>query len=207
AEGGATAEAATPATAGLAPAQEEAAAGSVPTEAPAATPALAVPAQATATAVAGGFENTGDEIDDEIREVFLEEFAEEIDNLDRLLPPWRAQPDDMERLLPIRRVFHTLKGSGRLVGARTLGEFCWKIENMLNQVRDGKRQASPAVVAVVDQAFYTLPELLAALHGSAPVTSDLAAIQEAADRVAAGAGTMPVFGAAVRAPGGAAAVM
>src|SRR5690606_36776057 len=107
AEDGATAEAATPATAGLAPAQKEAAAGSVPTEAPAATPAPAVPAQATATAVAGGFDNTGDAIDDEIREVFLEVFAEELDYLDRLLPPWHAQPDDMERLLPIRRVFQT----------------------------------------------------------------------------------------------------
>ncbi len=139
----------------------------------------------------GGFEVTGDEIDDEIREVFLEEFAEEIDNLDNLLPIWRAQPDDMERMLPIRRVFHTLKGSGRLVGARTLGEFSWKIENMLNQVRDGKRPASPAVVAVVDQAFYTLPELLAALRGTGTVGSDLGAIQEIADRVAAGDETIP----------------
>src|SRR5690606_19623759 len=116
-----------------------------------------VPLVAHGTGV-GGFEATGDEIDDEIREVFLEEFAEEIDNLDRLLPTWRAQPDDMERLRPIRRVFHTLKGSGRLVGARTLGEFSWKVENMLNRVLDGSRPASPAVVAMVDQAFYTLPE-------------------------------------------------
>src|SRR5690606_32335233 len=77
---------------------------------PAQPPAAAVEAPAAAPAP-GGFEATGDEIDDEIREVFLEEFAEEIDNLDQLLPLWRAQPDDLERLRPIRRVFHTLKGS------------------------------------------------------------------------------------------------
>src|SRR5690606_23765206 len=81
---------------------------------------------APVAAIAGGFETTGDEIDDEIREVFLEEFGEEIDNLDRMLPVWREKPGDLERLRPIRRVFHTLKGSGRLVGARTLGEFSWK---------------------------------------------------------------------------------
>ena len=40
-----------------------------------------------------------------------------------LLPAWRRAPQDAELLRPIRRVFHTLKGSGRLVGARTLGEF------------------------------------------------------------------------------------
>ncbi|MHC9086810.1 Hpt domain-containing protein [Luteimonas sp. RIT-PG2_3] len=150
-----------------------------------ATPAAAVPAR-------GGFAETGDEIDDEIREVFLEEFAEEIDNLDRLLPPWRAEPDNMERLLPIRRVFHTLKGSGRLVGADVLGEFSWKIEAMLNQVRDGKRPASPAVVAMVDQAFYTLPELQSALRGEAAITVDLDTMQASAERIAAGDEGMPV---------------
>src|SRR5690606_30673040 len=133
-----------------------------------------------------GFEAVGDEIDDEIREVFLEEFAEEIDNLDALLPPWREQPDDLERLRPIRRVFHTLKGSGRLVGARTLGEFSWKIESMLNRVLEGTRPASPAVVAMVNQAYDVLPELNAALRGNGTIQSDLLAMQDVAERVAAG---------------------
>ena len=138
-----------------------------------------------------GFEITGDEIDDEIREVFLEEFAEEIDNLDQLLPLWRAQPEDLERLRPIRRVFHTLKGSGRLVGARTLGEFSWKVENMLNRVLDGTRPASPAVVAMVDQAFYTLPQLQAALRGDGAVQADLQRMHASADRIADGDEGMP----------------
>ena len=141
---------------------------------------------APAGIASGGFEATGDEIDDEIRDVFLEEFEEEIGNLDAMLPAWRANPDELERLRPIRRVFHTLKGSGRLVGARTLGEFSWKIENMLNRVLDGSHAASPAVIAMVDQAFYTLPQLHAALRGEGMVTADLDAIQAMADRVAAG---------------------
>ncbi len=170
-------------------------AGSADAQAPLAAqpdeaPAAAVGAIATA-AGQDGFEATGDEIDDEIREVFLEEFAEEIDNLDQLLPLWRAQPDDLERLRPIRRVFHTLKGSGRLVGARTLGEFSWKIENMLNRVLDGTRVASPAVVAMVDQAFYTLPQLQAALRGDGAVQADLERMQASADRIAAGDEAMP----------------
>ncbi len=134
----------------------------------------------------GGFEVTGDEIDDEIREVFLEEFEEEIANLGQLLPPWRLAPDDTERLRPIRRVFHTLKGSGRLVGARTLGEFSWKIESMLNRVLDGSRPASPAVLDMVDQVFVTLPQLHAALRGEGVIHTDLDGIQSVADRIAAG---------------------
>ncbi|WP_159017229.1 hybrid sensor histidine kinase/response regulator [Cognatiluteimonas profundi] len=158
-----------------------------PVTAAATTPAVATTAaSAPVGAGGGGFEVTGDEIDDEIREVFLEEFEEEIDNLDKMLPAWRAAPDDMERLRPIRRVFHTLKGSGRLVGAKTLGEFSWKVETMLNRVLDGSRPPSPAVIAMVDQAFYTLPQLQAALRGETAIDADLEGMQALADRIAAG---------------------
>ena len=56
-----------------------------------------------------GFDGaSSEEIDDEIREVFLEEFEEEIENLQQLLPTWQADPANAELLRPIRRVFHTL---------------------------------------------------------------------------------------------------
>ncbi|MFS8138368.1 MAG: Hpt domain-containing protein, partial [Thermomonas sp.] len=108
--------------------------------------ATVVSSQASAPMLSAGFDAAGDEIDDEIREIFLEEFEEEINNLDELLPVWRRTPDGAEQLRPIRRVFHTLKGSGRLVGAKNLGEFSWHVESMLNRVLDGSRPASHAVV-------------------------------------------------------------
>ena len=170
------------------------------TAAPIAERAPAPAPAPVATGAAGGFEATGDEIDDEIREVFLEEFEEEISHLDELLPPWRDAPEDLEKLRPIRRVFHTLKGSGRLVGAKTLGEFAWKTENMLNRVLDGTRAASPAVVAMVDQTFYTLPQLHAALRGEAALDADLEGMQAIADRVAAGEEVFYTATAAAPAP-------
>jgi chemosensory pili system protein ChpA (sensor histidine kinase/response regulator) len=141
---------------------------------------------APAIAIQGGFEDSGNEIDSDIREVFLEEFDEELFNLSQLLPVWRAAPGSSENLRPIRRVFHTLKGSGRLVGARILGEFSWKIESMLNRVLDGSRPASPAVVALVEQAQEVLPQLNAALRNGTPIHADLPAIQAVAERVGAG---------------------
>ncbi|MEO6366159.1 MAG: Hpt domain-containing protein, partial [Luteimonas sp.] len=166
-----------------------AAAPQVPAPAPAPAPETAqtlIHQAASAAGTAGSFDRSNDEIDDEIREVFLEEFEEEIANLDGLLPKWREQPEDMERLRPIRRVFHTLKGSGRLVGAKTLGEFSWKVESMLNRVLDGSRPPSPAVFDLVDQAFLTLPQLHAALRGDASLDVDLPGLEAIADRVAAG---------------------
>ncbi|HEL4104289.1 TPA: Hpt domain-containing protein [Stenotrophomonas maltophilia] len=133
-----------------------------------------------------GFDDDAENIDEDIREVFLEEFDDELANLGTLLPAWRMQPDNMDRLRPIRRIFHTLKGSGRLVGARTLGEFAWKIEGMLNRVLDGSRPASPAVLAMVDNAHAALPQLNAALRHGQRISVDLQAMQAIADRVGAG---------------------
>jgi len=142
--------------------------------------------------IEAGFEDDGENIDQDIRDVFIEEFDEELVNLGNLLPVWRMAPDNMDRLRPIRRVFHTLKGSGRLVGARTLGEFSWKIEGMLNRVLDGSRPASPAVVALVTQAYEVLPQLNAALRDGSRVSADLQAMQGIADRVASGEETFHV---------------
>ena len=150
-----------------------------------AEPVVEAPDAAIVIPLAGGFEHS-DDIDDEIREVFLEELEEEITNLGDMLPLWRQAPDDGERLRTIRRVFHTLKGSGRLVGAKTLGEYSWKIENMLNRVLDGTRTASPAVIALVTQVHQTLPQLHAALQGSGVISADLLGMEAVADRLAAG---------------------
>ena len=138
------------------------------------------------TAAQGGFDLDGNDIDDDIREVFLEEFDEEIVNLSQLLPVWKAAPENFERLRSIRRVFHTLKGSGRLVGATLLGEFSWKIENALNRVLDGSRPPSDAVMALLDHSTQVLPQLNDALRNHGTVTADLSGLQDLADRVGAG---------------------
>ncbi len=126
------------------------------------------------------------EIDDDIREVFIEELDEETTNLNQLFAEWSAAPTETDVLRPLRRVFHTLKGSGRLVGALELGEFSWHVESMLNRVLDGSRPASQAVVALVGLAADTLPEFRAALMGNGTVTADIAGLIVYADRVAAG---------------------
>jgi len=134
-----------------------------------------------------GFEGAAaEEIDDDIREVFLEEVDEEITNLRNQMPVWKRDTGNMEELKPIRRSFHTLKGSGRLVGALTLGEFSWKVENMLNRVLDRTIVPGDAAVSLVEHAIGTLPALLAALRGEAGASANVAGIMDTADRVAAG---------------------
>ena len=135
---------------------------------------------------AGFHSMSSGDIDDEIREVFVEEVQEEIENMQRNLPLWKADVENLEALKPIRRSFHTLKGSGRLVGAMTLGEFSWKVENMLNRVLDRTVAPSHAAVSLVEHAIGALPELLAALRGGPAPSANVHGIMTTADRIANG---------------------
>ena len=64
------------------------------------------------------------------------------------------------RLVTIRRSFHTLKGSGRMVGARDSREFAWAIENLLNRLLDNTITRSPQILAVIRDAVAALPQLI-----------------------------------------------
>lgn len=153
----------------------------------AAAPAWVEDASAPDDGALGGFErSSSDEIDDDIREVFIEEVEEEIENMQQQLPSWKHDVDDFEQLKPLRRSFHTLKGSGRLVGALGLGEFSWKVENLLNRVLDGSVPPRSPVVALVEHAVAAVPVLLAALRGDTSGRADIAGIKATADRLAAG---------------------
>lgn len=102
-----------------------------------------------------------DMIDPEIREVFLEEAHEVLDALHAVVPRWLQDNDDSEALVEMRRAFHTLKGSGRMVGANQIGEFAWAIENMLNRLIEGRIESGKTLQECVTDAVALLPEMLA----------------------------------------------
>jgi chemotaxis protein histidine kinase CheA/CheY-like chemotaxis protein len=133
-----------------------------------------------------GFQHSAEGIDDDIREIFLEEMQEEMDSLQGAQKIWLADPQQLEGLTPIRRAFHTLKGSGRLVGATVLGEFAWKLENLLNRALDHSIAPSANMQALVRQAIEALPQLHAALKGEGVPTAPLAAIMDTAERLSGG---------------------
>jgi chemosensory pili system protein ChpA (sensor histidine kinase/response regulator) len=75
---------------------------------------------------------TGLEEDDEMREIFLEEAREVIETARASLDHLVRQPDDLESLTSVRRAFHTLKGSSRMVGLTQYGEAAWSFEQLYN---------------------------------------------------------------------------
>jgi len=80
----------------------------------------------------------------------------------------------------VRRSFHTLKGSGRLVGATDIGEFAWAVENLLNRVIEGICPITRAILGFVTEAHGHLPALVDALDARKPGNLDVEAFAERA---------------------------
>ncbi|MDR2062998.1 MAG: Hpt domain-containing protein [Acinetobacter sp.] len=93
------------------------------------------------------------EQDAEILEIFIEELDEIFVELEPLLVQWTEQPHQQNVLSDIRRHFHTLKGSGRMVGAKSSGELAWTVEDSLNRVIAGTITLNADIQRYVQTVF------------------------------------------------------
>ncbi|NEX22272.1 response regulator [Thiorhodococcus mannitoliphagus] len=103
-----------------------------------------------------------EEVDTEFMEIFLEEAGEEAASARTQCARWEANPGDSEALRTLERSFHTLKGSGRLVGAQQVAELAKAIEQLLNGLVESEAFPSEEMVACVSGAVAILPDLLSA---------------------------------------------
>ncbi len=117
-----------------------------------------------------------DKSDPEFLELFIEEARDEVLRLQGLLPRWELNPLDQEALVGMRRSFHTLKGSGRLVGAQLIGEFAWSMESILNRVINQTLDRSPEILGLLQQAVQTLPALIEQLEAGRTPEEDVAGL-------------------------------
>ncbi len=99
-------------------------------------------------------------VDEELLEVFIEEVGEVLETIAEYLPQWQADTENKDALIEVRRAFHTLKGSGRMVRALIIGELGWSIENLLNRVLDRSIAPSEPVQQVVLDVVALMPALV-----------------------------------------------
>ncbi len=158
----------------------------LPVAKPAAVAAPPPPALKAAQRAPSVMEVEEDRSDPEIVEVFIEEAKEETANIQRTLPLWVADRNNSEALIATRRSFHTLKGSGRMVGAQLIAEFAWSIENLLNRVINQTLEPTAAMIAFVTEASSALPQLLEQLEVGLPPRVDVHLLMKQAEAFAEG---------------------
>jgi len=133
-------------------------------------------------------------VDPQFVELFIEEAKEEIASIQRSFPQWDQNPMDLESLAVMRRSFHTLKGSGRMVGARAIAEFGWSIENLLNRIIDKTLSRTPGMMTLLRSGVAALPQLVEQLetgrHNPVPIEALMARAFAYADGREADQGTV-----------------
>ncbi|HLP98227.1 MAG TPA: Hpt domain-containing protein [Sideroxyarcus sp.] len=90
--------------------------------------------------------------DEELLEVFLEEAREVMETLRENLEVSRMHMESREPLVIMRRAFHTLKGSGRMVGLTDLGEVAWAVERAMNKWLQDNKPATSDLLDMIGDA-------------------------------------------------------
>ncbi|HEU4375466.1 MAG TPA: Hpt domain-containing protein, partial [Telluria sp.] len=133
---------------------EKAVAGDTPFDVePAAAPAEPeAPASEVAPVAAPPMAEGEDAIEAELLEIFISEAQEVLAFVAATLPAAHAEPSNQETLTMLRRSFHTLKGSGRMVGLNQFAEGGAALERVMNAWLAESRAATPDLLALLDHA-------------------------------------------------------
>ena len=148
-------------------------------------PAPAVVPVATSVANEAPQDGGGD-TDPELLDIFLEEADGVLVTIAETTPKSEANPDDGELLTELRRAFHTLKGSGRMVGLTYFGEAAWELEQVFNEINAGGVTVQADLYRMVYASHADFARWVAELRGNKSARIDAARLALWAQRYRAG---------------------
>ncbi|MDQ0568314.1 chemosensory pili system protein ChpA (sensor histidine kinase/response regulator) [Variovorax paradoxus] len=105
--------------------------------------------------------------EDDLQNIFLDEAREVVQNGLAAIDELGGHPDDTEELTILRRAFHTLKGSSRMVGLTDFGDAAWSFEQVLNTWLADQRDATPELLSATRNALGEFSEWVEAIASGA----------------------------------------
>ena len=164
----------------------------------------AVPTSLPAVAATVAVPSTPDDDDAEMRGIFLEEAREVVQTGLRALKALAVSPDNLGEQTTLRRAFHTLKGSSRMVGLTEFGEAAWALEQLVNTWLAEQKPASEDLLVLCDAAMHQFGRWVEDIASGASTPWSAQPFRKAADglrldnqRVALEVPGMPVAEAAL----------
>jgi chemosensory pili system protein ChpA (sensor histidine kinase/response regulator) len=146
-------------------------------------PKTAQPSAATTDSRIPAPQTTQADLDAELLAIFIEEAREVLKSVIDHLKLLRASPGNHENLTVIRRGFHTLKGSGRMVGLTDLGEAAWGIEQTLNRWLQLEWQVTPPLLKLLAIAHREFTAWVGQIDKKAEYWRDVSALLEESERL------------------------
>lgn len=93
---------------------------------------------------------SAEELDKELLEIFLEEANEVVATQSESRQAAARNPHDVDALTTLRRGFHTLKGSSRMVGLQDFSEAARHVEMAMNRWLQLEKDASQEILSLID---------------------------------------------------------
>jgi len=100
-------------------------------------------------------------VDEAIFEVFVEETEEVLEDANQFYADCSQDRDNREAIRDLRRSFHTLKGSARMVGLTDAGEVAWFAESLFNYVLDTEKPLTSSILGFSRDALDEFEKQLA----------------------------------------------
>jgi chemosensory pili system protein ChpA (sensor histidine kinase/response regulator) len=142
-------------------------------------------------------------IDADLLDIFLDEAREVIALGHSAIEALAAAPGDAEQKTILRRAFHTLKGSARMVGLPQFGEAAWALEQVLNLSLAEQKPADTHLRSLSAQALSGLGRWADDIAAKRAEHWSAAPFQQAADALRLRGQYIPLDWDSVAAAGGA----
>ncbi|MEC5399577.1 hybrid sensor histidine kinase/response regulator [Uliginosibacterium sp. H1] len=126
-------------------------------------------------------QTSGEELDAELLEIFLEEATEVLETLRSAHAVVSAEPHNVEALTTLRRAYHTFKGSSRMVGLNDFSEAARHVEMTMNRWLQLDKNGSAEILALVEHGRVVFDAWVKQLRTGGSVWYDAAALIKHAD--------------------------
>ena len=132
------------------------------------------------------------QVDDDLLDIFLEEAREVIQNGQQAIQALEQRSDDMEQQTTLRRAYHTLKGSSRMVGLNEFGEAAWAMEQLMNAWLAEQKPASAELRALAAESMLAFGNWVQAIADKQSAHWQAGPFRISADAMRTGQGHIPL---------------
>ncbi|MGJ7487667.1 Hpt domain-containing protein [Variovorax sp. LT2P21] len=124
--------------------------------------------------------------EDDLQNIFLDEAREVLENGDAAVSLLAEDPTDVSELTVLRRAFHTLKGSSRMVGLTAFGDAAWSFEQVFNTWLADQRPATPELLSATERALKDFSAWVGAIAAGQPHDWEPSAFSRVAEALRSG---------------------
>lgn len=123
----------------------------------------------------------GDDDGAEILDIFLEEAGGVLEDARIAMQLVRADAQQLDAFVVVRRAFHTLKGGARMVGLDEFGESAWAFEQLMNLQLAAAQPPGEDLMGLLDQSLCAFSDWVRCIRQAKPTHWSAQIFRQSAD--------------------------